>query len=409
MFIPNATNQWQQNPLIKQTNYNPNLAVNNNVGSTQEDFFKQQKALQEATQQVEQRGYADPEYAREVNIQSIKDALNQEKENTSSNTSGDSGTSSEDVTSTLSSGSLALMSNLQGKVKTSSEEKPKEQTNFTQKSKQQVIQSLQNDMESNKPIIKSSATKPEVENNDSYFNPLEVKEGKQQDKNSVSFIDEVSGRQVAVSLTDENIKRLEEKFGNLEAATDYVKGWYYDAAYSVGYLQTDTNSDGVVSLEEAQKLKAFVSLDSAKYSSISDIIPDEAAQKNFLETFGFTNNITDFINGSIEQDTDLDGILGVRELLSEEDNVLLNVGNGFVEAFAYQRTQIKINIEVQMQFSDILLNLGTNSKEESQKPKENVESEQDKENKKLEKAREEELQKGEVILDNLLEKEVLFV
>ncbi|MDE5602841.1 MAG: hypothetical protein K2I71_02845, partial [Helicobacter sp.] len=153
------------------------------------------------------------------------------------------------------------------------------------------------------------------------YNPLEAK-GKDVPQNAVSFVDEVSGKTIHVPLNEENIKRLNEKFGTLQKASDYVKGWYYDAAYKVGYLSEDKDGDGSISVDEGIHLKSLVSVIDSKYYSVAQSIPQEK-QKRFLEQVGFIDNLGDFINHSITQDMNLDGNLNLKEAMDKGNEILL--------------------------------------------------------------------------------------
>lgn len=143
------------------------------------------------------------------------------------------------------------------------------------------------------------------------YNPLEIQaESAVQDSTTsgtqesfaVEFTDEVSGKQVRVPLTQENAQKLTEQFGSLESASDYVKGFYYDAAYKMGYLSSDTDGDGKISLEEGVNLKTLVSLMNGNYSSVSEQFGGNVEmQKKFLEQVGFIDNLSDFINHSMRK------------------------------------------------------------------------------------------------------------
>lgn len=155
----------------------------------------------------------------------------------------------------------------------------------------------------------------EPKNIDKLYNPLTQS---QNNANSIAFIDDLSNQEVTVNLSETNVYKLKEHFGSLEAATEVVKKWYNDAAYGVGYINHDANQDGVISQEEALKLKSMVDLAGGQeYMSIEEAIESEEKQKEFLAKFGFIDNINDFINHSIAQDSNLDGLLDNQELLAD--------------------------------------------------------------------------------------------
>ncbi len=179
-------------------------------------------------------------------------------------------------------------------------------------------------------------------------------------KQAVEFTDEVSGKKISVPLSDENAQKLIEKFGSLEEASDYVKGFYYDAAYKMGYLSGDSDGDGKISLEEGVHLKSLVSLRDGSYYSIADRLGGELeSQKKFLEQVGFIDNISDFINHSIAQDSDFDGAITLNEMMGDDGKaVLFKVGeqaSGNVEMFVIWKFNFDLTQE---SLGDTLLNLG---------------------------------------------------
>lgn len=191
-------------------------------------------------------------------------------------------------------------------------------------------------------------------------NPLEVIQINEKSiAQAVEFTDEVSGKKVSVPLSDENAQKLIEKFGSLEEARDYVKGFYYDAAYKTGYLSGDSDGDGKISLEEGLHLKSLVSLLDGNYYSIADRIGGGLeAQKKFLEQVGFIDSIGDFINHSITQDSNFDGVIHFNEMIGDDGKaVLFKIGakeEGNVEMFVIW----KFNIGTTQSPFDVLLNLG---------------------------------------------------
>lgn len=175
-------------------------------------------------------------------------------------------------------------------------------------------------------------------------NPLEVQNVDSKiAHNVVRFVDEHSGKIIDVPLDDDNMEKLINKFGSLEKATDYVKNWYSEAAYGVGYLQFDTNADGTISKEEAKSLKALVALNAQppnNYRSLNDAFKNEADKDRFLEEFGFISSLADFINHSIRQDTDTNGSLNFEELTGENSKVVAKEvlkSDSLLDIFAFNR------------------------------------------------------------------------
>jgi hypothetical protein len=167
----------------------------------------------------------------------------------------------------------------------------------------------------------------QTKNIDNLYNPLTSKAN---NENSLTFVDEFTNQSITIELTQDNAQKLKDHFGSLEGAKEMVKTWYNDAAYGVGYLEHDTDQNGIISETEALKLKSLVDLGSDNgYMSIEDGIEGHEKQMEFLRQFGFINNINDFINHSISQDRDFDGSLSNKELLGENvaqavDTILSN-------------------------------------------------------------------------------------
>lgn len=285
------------------------------ITSSQEDYFKKQRLMQEAINQLKSTGVVSPEITKEIDINALKKSLEGEDSGESSATSMLSGNESKSQisakNSTLNAGYQSLKEKLLLSKTTQSQEQEK-----VQETKQ----------ENKSPILVQASFLP-PENIDSKaasaFNPLEIDETSEISQNSVSFIDEVSGKKVNVPLSEENAKNLIEKFGSLEAASDYVKGWYYDAAYTAGYLENDIDGDGKINLDEGIHLKNLVSLITGKHSSFAESLPlDTQAQKKLLETLGYEDNIADFINKSIARDKNFDSNLSLDEMFEHDKELV---------------------------------------------------------------------------------------
>lgn len=85
-------------------------------------------------------------------------------------------------------------------------------------------------------------------------------------------------------------------------------------------------------------LKSLVSLRDGSYYSIADRLGGELeSQKKFLEQVGFIDNISDFINHSITQDSNFDGAITLNEMMGDDGKaILFKVGeqaSGNVEMF----------------------------------------------------------------------------
>ncbi|RAX58823.1 hypothetical protein CCZ01_01100 [Helicobacter monodelphidis] len=198
----------------------------------------------------------------------------------------------------------------------------------------------------NKPLVNSGGSITPPENIEDLYNPLELKDSSiQLPRNSIKITDKYSGKEVVITLDEDNVERLEKKFGSLEKASSYLEGWYNDAAYGVGYLKYDADGNGTISKEEARHLKGLVSVSEeppSNYKSLSDIFSNEKDMDAFLDEFGFIGSISEFINHSIRQDEDLDGVLNFKELAGENSKeVAKKVINGEVsDIFALNRLVI---------------------------------------------------------------------
>lgn len=386
--------------------------------SSQEDYFEKQKLMQEAITQLKQNGSVSPKIAKEIDVEALKNSLENSQEGQASALSmlGQGGESQEAAkNSVLDSKNaipnpLALDEEVQNsqylaafdksaseasKAKEKEEIKREIKESVTSKNQESATPTSTMGVFFEKTLVQTSTTKPqnvseEVKN---AYNPLEVKEGENIAQNAVSFVDEVSGKTISVPLSEENVEKLVAKFGSLEEASDYVKGWYYDAAYNMGYLSGDSNGDGSISLEEGIHLKSLVSLKDSQYYSIAERIPGgEEAQKKFLEQVGFIDNLGDYINHSISQDSNLDGALNLNEMMGDNNELVLFKTGGEsnnVDIFVIQKFSFEIG-EVEETLNDILLNLGT--KDEKQEVANSDSKDEEEENQEKLVAKKEEMQ-----------------
>ena len=363
--------------------------------SSQDKYFEKQKLMQEAISQLKQNGSISPKIAKEINVEALKNSLESAKEGQSSALSmlGQGGESQEAAKNSVFDSKnaipnpLALDEEMQNNQhletldKTAYEaSKAKEK----EKIKQEIKESLTSKNQESTMATSTSVgnffektlvqTSPKVPQNVSEevknaYNPLEINAEESVGENAISFIDEVSGKKVAIPLSEANAKKLNEKFGSLEAASDYVKGWYYDAAYGMGYLEGDVDGDGKISLEEGIHLNSLVSLKDGQYHSIAEQIPGSVdEQMKFLEQVGFIDNLGDYINHSISQDSNLDGALSLNEIMGDKKEIMLfqtSKDSKSLDIFVIQKFNLEVeNIEESL--NNILLNLG--AKEETKEP-----------------------------------------
>ncbi|MDY2584150.1 hypothetical protein [Helicobacter sp.] len=357
------------------------------ISSSQEDYFKKQQMIKEAMQQLQNNGYVEPKIAKEVDVEALKESLQKANNgeslgvemlgNAESKEAKKQSLMSVKNEALLKESTLASAIDIENKAQIQPQNilDKKQELETQKKMKENVLQSVENDAlikrESKKDGIQNGIldtaivqTSPKAPSGISEaikkaHNPLEITEKSDKSiKQAVEFTDEVSGKKVRVPLRDENAQKLIEKFGSLEEASDYVKGFYYDAAYKMGYLSGDSDGNGKISLEEGVHLKSLVSLRDGSYYSIADRVGGELeSQKKFLEQVGLIDNLSDFINHSIAQDSDFDGAITLNEMMGDDGKaVLFKVGeqaSGNVEMFVVWKFNFDLSKD-----GEILLNLG---------------------------------------------------
>ncbi len=289
-----------------------------------DDYFEKQEATKKAIDHLERGDSVPEEIAKVVDVEALKNSINSSNE-------------AEDATNALASQIGGSNNKLDEFVPKNIGEKmaiedyeecckklllsvKKEEALESSLSPQDRVKKEIEDM-LGKVLVNSKAIDLGEEVKE-LFNPLERKDEEiKESENIVSIFDEHSGKNVDIALNENSIKRLVEKFGSLEEAGDYVKGWYFDAAYRVGYLKADGDSDGKISFDEAKDLKALIGIQKSEeptYMSLNQAISDREKRDDFLDKFGYIDNMSDFINNSILQDRDIDGGLNLSEIVGEE-------------------------------------------------------------------------------------------
>ena len=354
--------------------------------STQDDYFKKQQLIKEAVAQLQSNGYVEPKIAKEVNVEALKESLQQAGENNSSalgmlgnmessEATKQSQMAAQEESMLKSAVNIADKMQVQPPMDNPLADAKIEDLELQRQMKETIKQSVENDTLVNREgkkggilnqtIVQTSPKAPSniTQEAKDVYNPLVVSENTEALGNGVEFVDEVSGKKVRVPLNDANTQKLIDKFGSLDEASDYVKGFYYDAAYKMGYLSNDSNQDGTISVDEGIHLKSLVSLLDGNYYSIAERIgSDEAMQKKFLEQVGFIDNIGDFINHAISQDSNVDGALNLNEMLDDDGKaVLFKVGSSNVEMFVVWRFNFDFTQEG---LDDTLLNLGASEQKD---------------------------------------------
>lgn len=388
--------EWMQEALNPKNKSSENERLS--ITSSQEDYFKKQQLIKEAIAQLQSNGSVSAKIAKEVDVESLKKSL-QDAENGESNAlSISEGSESSEarkqsqLNASAQNAALKSAVNLTDKAQNmpnvlQEAAEDTEEAEAAKKAKEIIRQNIENDSLTNriadrasgglfdKHVFTTSSSAPSnvSESDKKAHNPLAVSADSAtentQEAFAVEFTDEVSGAKVRVPLSQENAEKLTEHFGSLDAASDYVKGFYYDAAYKMGYLSSDSDGDGKISLDEGINLKTLVSLMSGEYSSVSEQFGGNVEmQKQFLEQVGFIDNLGDFINYSISQDSNFDGGLSLNEILNgANEAVFLKTAQGAnvssVEVLVIQSFRIDFNAE---SLNDTLLNLGAKSEDSVQ-------------------------------------------
>lgn len=154
-------------------------------------------------------------------------------------------------------------------------------------------------------------------------------------QNNVYFRDPLNNAYVNVGLSDENLSKLKEVFGENAVksegnqillkgkAEEFVSSWYADIAYKRGYIKADENNDGFLNIEERKKTNSFsegilVSVgkdvfflnDDKFYQKFSSINSEDEARINQYTS----SSIEEEFNRMIELDKDTNGSLTLEEL-----------------------------------------------------------------------------------------------
>ena len=152
----------------------------------------------------------------------------------------------------------------------------------------------------------------------------------------VMFNDPTSGNRVQLQLTDENLKRLEEKFGSQDfykredgtirlsgKAEAFVSGWFADVAYRQNYVGADKDKDGVISRSEIGNVRS-ATMGIASYANGTITLEGESGYANsqmvdydYLASKGGIT-LTDRLNSVLNNDENLDGMLSGQETLTPE-------------------------------------------------------------------------------------------
>ncbi len=146
----------------------------------------------------------------------------------------------------------------------------------------------------------------------------------------VLFDDPKTKQRVALSLDEANLKKLKGAFGSEDfyerkdgtirlngKAESFVSGWFGDIAYKQGYLEADSNKDGVISGKEKDALKTGAGSTGA-FDGTTAV--DEALISYIKGGDNSFGTIQDALNAILAKDKNLDGNLErLGEYQSEEE------------------------------------------------------------------------------------------
>lgn len=161
--------------------------------------------------------------------------------------------------------------------------------------------------------------------------------------NSVYFREGLKGEYVNVGLSDENLQKLREVFGDKDVkrnrdgdiilkgkAEEFVSSWFNDIAYKRGYVKADSNNDGTLSLEEKYNTTAFFgngAVQTGNNVSATGYVNYAKASyfANANDTAGVnavvSNSIEDELNRTLQDDKDMDGRIYIKDKATAQEIV----------------------------------------------------------------------------------------
>lgn len=166
---------------------------------------------------------------------------------------------------------------------------------------------------------------------------IQTYNGLQTSGKTVMFDDPKSGNRVQLQLTDENLKRLEEKFGKQDfytrsdgtirlsgKAEAFVSGWFGDVAYRQNFLGADANNDGVISKSEFGNLKSGITGEAYLANGTINLVNERAYTSFSADQYDYVASrggitLVDNLNYRLETDENLDGVLSSGESMTTEN------------------------------------------------------------------------------------------
>jgi len=208
-----------------------------------------------------------------------------------------------------------------------------------------------------------------------------------------TFVDPTNGKMVAVSLSKDNISKLEEYFGTSDIkrnadgtvtldnkAESYVASWFEDIAYKREFLKADANNDGKLSQEEYNQTKnnfeatVKISIDNKEKVSVDVEETVSGTYINANESDTYTSlyrsedrakNLDDELNMTLSINKDFDSKIDMSEAYSTNENItkegllLAHVNSLKIEDIVRSKTQDQENpnasslTDLSMQLNDV--------------------------------------------------------
>lgn len=181
------------------------------------------------------------------------------------------------------------------------------------------------------------ATKIEPKNhNNKVYNPLtQKKDG----DNVISIKDDMTNEDIYITLDQNNLEALQKQFGdiNSDEAKKFVKSWYNEAVYSVGFLSADADLDGRVSMGEAKELNMMLKVDKSgnliEKTNLKEMFANDSKKiDEFIMKNGYVDDLNQFINMSISDDKNFDGQLSFKEIAKEQTIEFIKQANTLQKA-----------------------------------------------------------------------------
>ncbi|WP_442856268.1 hypothetical protein, partial [Campylobacter sp. MIT 97-5078] len=149
--------------------------------------------------------------------------------------------------------------------------------------------------------------------------------------NQISFTDKISGQNITLKISDENLNKLQSKFSSNDfskdenghlvlkgEAGDFVSGWFGDIAYQRGYLKADYNQDGMLDDKEKQNTSAGYGVYGIFQNKGREVLSVNAIGTiSYAKTLNQNrDSIENELNNTIQKDANMDGVLKLSELES---------------------------------------------------------------------------------------------